>query len=621
MPEQIMNRSLALLSSAALLAVSASAQCFTATGTSIVPIMAPTGGFAVDDEGRSSDILLPFTFAMGGTNWSHIVVESNGEIYLTDGTGVVNPALFGIDGIAEMRGGGAGGSPRITAFGGDAQGIAGLVGWDILLDDTVAGQVKVTWTHMRFFAGTGQDYSMSVTLFNGGAVQFDYDVGNFGVPNTGDFAGLSIGNNVGTGNELSSFLDNAGTSGTLGMVYQNAWNPWNLDDESILLAPNGSGGYDWAVICGLPSNPPAANVNFGTGCYDNSSFASVFQSWTNLQDADAALQGQTLMYVPNGLGYTMLQGAGTFRPTTTATILTLADDVEMAMPLTTPFNYLGTTPIGTVYLSSNGFVSMGAGNNTIDFNNNTYYDDAGDAAFVAYGEDLDPDSGNAGVCSWEEDSGVVYFTWEAVPHWPGGATDGAVTFQIQMDVASGIVTVVYGTMDPGTQTDDASVGYTITGPLALWNGINIATDLPYATTATDVVSPAMTMSASPAPISTVGSGSLVDFTVNNAPDFGGATPIGLNVGLVIWSTAPSSLPLMVLDPTAGPDCTIYVASLDASAGFVGPVGPQTVTFTLPAGVPYGVELFAQGVALSTGINQFLGGVALSNGVRMVISDN
>ena len=93
-----MLRPIALISCAAVLAASASAQCFSPSGTSVVPLM--TSVNPIEDEGLTSDIALTsMFFPIGGTNWTHIVVDANGEVYLTDGTGVVNRSFRGVSDI------------------------------------------------------------------------------------------------------------------------------------------------------------------------------------------------------------------------------------------------------------------------------------------------------------------------------------------------------------------------------------------------------------------------------------------------------------------------------------------------------------------------------------------
>lgn len=116
-----MNRSLALLSSVVLLSVSASAQCYTTSGVS-VPLVA-TGSDPAMDEGLTAEIPLGFNFPMAGVAYTitHIVISSNGEGYLTDGTGVVTPIQYGMVSASDW-GSAVGDSARIAAMGGDQHG-------------------------------------------------------------------------------------------------------------------------------------------------------------------------------------------------------------------------------------------------------------------------------------------------------------------------------------------------------------------------------------------------------------------------------------------------------------------------------------------------------------------
>ena len=245
-----------------LLSPALPAQCLQGAGVSVVALMRPTSAFALDDEGRSSEIaFVGFQFPIGDITYSHFVVESNGEVYLTNGMGVVAPAQYGVSSLAEMRGG-IGASPRLMAISGDLQAGLPLASWDILVDDSVSNQVKITWSGVRVFA-TSATFTVSVTLFVTGSVKCDYSAGDFSDVGWGMHAGISAGDAVGNGLEHSVTLVNGADSGSLPLLFQSDWQPFGLDNKSLAFAPNGNGGYLVSVSCGL-----ASHESYGAGCYD-----------------------------------------------------------------------------------------------------------------------------------------------------------------------------------------------------------------------------------------------------------------------------------------------------------------------------------------------------------------
>lgn len=600
-----MSQSLKLLTTATLLAAAASAQCFSATGTSIVPLMSPTSTWSVDDEGRSSAILLPFSFPIGGSSYDYIAVHSNGEIYFTDNTGVpVLPVNYGITYVGALTQG----SPRICAFGDDLEALpAG--GWDIKVDDTVGGEVKISWEHVHYYASSGaDDFSMSITLYAGGAVRFDYSNGNWDNGAMYSLAGIGGGNNIGS-TAPSSDINFAGSSGNVGSVYQTAFAPWDLDNQGILFVPNVSGGYDWVVACGTPPNPPAYTEAYGQGCYDTSTYQSVYAYFVDAT-ASQVLGGQSFTFIPGGTNYTMIAGGAPFvAPTGAAVDLLLTDDSEIAVTPSLPFNYLGTTPIATLSVNSNGFVNMaGTGVNYIYCYGSTYELLNANAPSFRANADYNPGATGSGHVYSEEIGGVLYVTWSGVYRY-GNTTPE--TMQIQLDLASGMVTIVFGTM--ATTGYGLVVGYAPTGPCLDSGGINLATDLPV-TTGVDLLAPAMALSADPAPVSTGTTGTTVTIQVDYSPEV--VPGSGFVADLLIFSFSQN--PGLDMTFLGAPGCFLYVSSLDLTLAIVGPAGPQTMAFNVPPGVSALTEVFVQAAALAP-VNAF--GVATSNGVKLFISDN
>jgi hypothetical protein len=103
-----------------------SAQCFTPAGGTVVTLT-PTGIFAANDEGLSAPLPLGFTFPMAGASggpFTHVVVDSNGALYLTSGGPATGTPQFGAgNGLDDLRGN-PGDSPRVFPLWCDVEGIA-----------------------------------------------------------------------------------------------------------------------------------------------------------------------------------------------------------------------------------------------------------------------------------------------------------------------------------------------------------------------------------------------------------------------------------------------------------------------------------------------------------------
>jgi hypothetical protein len=327
------------------------------------------------------------------------------------------------------------------------------------------------------------------------------------------------------------------------------------------------------AILGCTFDNSAKHTAVGSGCYPINELASWHQEFLTAAAAEAVLDNQGLLLLPNGNGaYTTIVAGGVFRPGNPASLVTLGDDAQTPLTLPAPFNFRGTTPVATVYLSSNGFLSMGPGNGSRDAEQPVFFSTATEAAIVAYGEDLDPDNGLAGVISTEYDaaSDTYYITFEDVPHYPGNAAiDGAATFQYQLGLASGICTIVYGDMTPGTnvQLDNVCIGETV--PAAATNNpIDLFAVSTFSTYAADNVAVGVVLSADVPAVSTPTSGTVVTYSVANAPDFAPTALPGVKVGVLIGSPLPlAPLPGVDLGFLNAPGCALFVSSLDFVVGF------------------------------------------------------
>ncbi|MBL8755530.1 MAG: hypothetical protein JNK15_19690 [Planctomycetes bacterium] len=126
----------------------------------------------------------------------------------------------------------------------------------------------------------------------------------------------------------------------------------------------------------------------------------------------------------------------------------------------------------------------------------------------------------------------------------------------------------------------------------------------------------LSLAASPTPVSTASSGTLVTYTIGNVPE--ASTGSGVYVGLTIVSLQQDAAGTS-LAGLGMPGCTSWVGSFDVTTAFVGAAPTQTTTFQVPAGLPGGVEFFAMAAALVVPgtLNAF--GAATSDGVRSFVN--
>ncbi len=605
-----MIRTFTLVSAVAAFAASVSAQCFNGTGgTSIAgSLIAFTGFDPAHDEGRSPVTALGFAFPMPGAGtFTDCVIESNGLIYLANG---VNPPFLGnyaYGSLANLAGAAATG-PRIAPYWRDIWAMP--AGWDITTSSVPGVSFTVTWLNTCNYNTTATPKSFSATLYSNGEVDFAY---SGIVVETGTFAGLSVGNAVGGAQPASNFVANP-VGGTVPLMYESftAAN-WDLSSKTIRFSPNVVGGYNVSTVC---SQVAANHSTYGGGCYAQTN--SVYQAWATASAAAPVLANTAITFTPTGGGGYLVTNGGAFLPVGSVqavpTIVANGDDTQTTVPFT-----VGSFP-GSAGLSicSNGFVSLAAGNNTT-WNQSTalLLNDPQTSFRTAH--DMNPTIVGSGQIKYEESASVTMVTWDGVWDYAGTSAADANTMQIQC-YPSGQVVIAWGSLSPlGASGIGYYVGYSPGGASIDGGAIDYATQLPHVVLSSAAAAP-MSLSATPAPVSTGGSGTLVTYTQSNIPE--AAPSSGVYLGLTIISIG-QDLPGTDLSFLGMPGCNLHVTSLDVTLAFVGVSNSLTTLFQIPAGVPYGTQLFAQSAAiivpnsLPNGQNAF--GATLSNAVASFIS--
>lgn len=126
----------------------------------------------------------------------------------------------------------------------------------------------------------------------------------------------------------------------------------------------------------------------------------------------------------------------------------------------------------------------------------------------------------------------------------------------------------------------------------------------------------LALAASPPPVSTATTGTLVVHTVSGIPE--AALGSGVYLGLTILSTT-QDIAGTSLAPLGMPGCASWIGALDAPTAFIGNTPVQSTSFQVPAGVPPGMRIFAMAVALVQAgtVNPF--GAVTSNGVASFVN--
>ncbi len=615
-------RFLASLSALSLLATALHAQCLNTTGGVAAGLLPTTGFYPADDEGRSPpiDMLLgPTGFPMQGATGplTHVVVGSNGELYLTSGGAAVDPVDYGAYSVDQLRGV-AGASPRVWPFSDDLEGPAAT--WAVNVDTSVAGLCKVNWVDVEEYFSGGPQFSFSAALYSSGVIELSYG----DLPAAYGFAGVSIGNAVGTGLETSVDLTTNPDSGTLGMIFQelDGINVPSFSGMTITLIPNGLGGYLSVVTC-----QPASNQSYGVGCHTfvAPDLASSFvESFPGTPAAKAALDGNAMVFVVAGNGYaaTWLPGAAAglyVAPTGAATIVANGDDTTTTFSPSTPVPAPGgLVPAWTI--SSNGVLTAAATGNQFG-NYFATLADVGIAPSLGWycWRDYNPSLTGSGKVKTEEVGNMLYVTYDGVYEY--GTTDPA-TFQWQINMTTGDVFMVWVSMAVTVDVDDMVVGCSLAGVGPTPVSTALSTANPFL-----LVPPAglpMTLSAAPAPV--INPSTTVTYTAGNLPEFLPTSGVYLSTMFLSVNPNPGGFDLLGILTTV-PGCNAWIVTLDLDLGAqltFSPTANWSFTYDNTYFAP-GNQIAAQAVALfDSGFplaNGESGGFLFSNGVLSTTQPN
>lgn len=366
------------------------------------------------------------------------------------------------------------------------------------------------------------------------------------------------------------------------------------------------------ALADLSLGQVACNRPIGVGCHDFSGDRSnLLQIFPNLTAAKVGLDGNALQFAPTANGYvaSWLPGAAPalfVPPSAGATLVADADDTTATISPSSAVPVPGgTESVWTV--SSNGILTAGTPGNqgTSGFATISSLASAPRLAFYTWC-DHNPVDPASGKIVWEEIAGVLYLTWNGVEYDGGTPANAPSTFQYQIELATGLVTLMWTSFSPSDSTGNVVVGCTLAGAGLTPVSQHLATATPYQLQPDTTPLARMQLTASPAPV--LNPSTTVTYTATDVPEF--VPGSGVHVGTLFLSANPLSTGFDLAGVlTTVPGCRAYVATLDIDLG-----GSVNTAPTLSWTFPFSNAFFAPGnVVLAQAIALFDGGSPLSNG--------
>ena len=491
-------------------------------------------------------------------------------------------------------------------------------------DLLVAGSSGNDDVHRFTLAGT------SVGTFHNSALSFAHQLapasdGNvwLGVFTTGVVAKLDAT----TGAQISTFPA-SGARGVFelqngNLLWTNSSGTWLYDvgtASSTQLVAGSS--YHLNLVNLPPSLLVACNRQYGAGCHsfvqDNSNLVELFPT---LADGKARLDGNAMQFAPTGNGYvaTWLPGlAATLYvpPSLTATVVADVSSNSETFTPSAPIPVPGGVATDWT-ISSEGVLTAGSpGNHPTDTTPTLaeVADGVGLSFYTWFSQN--PTEAGSGKIKWEEVGGVLYVTFDNVECALASPTVAPSTYQFQIDMTSGTVTMVWVSMTISSSTADMLVGCSLAGTGVTPTSVDLSTVTATVVQPDGVLVP-MTLSGSPFPI--VNPSTTVTYTATNVPEFIPGSGVYIGTAFLSANPLPGGFDLAGVLTTV-PGCNAYVATLDLDLG-----GALNIAPTLSWNFTYDNVLFAPGNEIAVQavalfdptfplINGESGGFLLSNGV-------
>lgn len=512
-------------------------------------------------------------------------------------------------------------SPLTTNYGGGTSLAAGAT---VYFDLAVNAPVNITQIDVNSVSAASTAGSLEVRICNGTYVGNDTNAAAWTLVGTG--AVTAAGAGLPTVCTLTPFLlapasygvaithvgiaPNYGTGNGTNQTYATA--------EMTMQCGATAGGAPGTAICCTPrvfngsiyynvaggGGTVALRTSYGAGCYRNAT--SVYENFATSAAFDLANTGITFLFT--GAGYTLLPGVTTYvPPSATATALTLTDDSETSVALSSPFVYPGGTTTG-LQVCSNGFVSVAAGNGTAFTPAVPAHLNAAQTAWRNW-HDYNPGAVGSGAVKFEQANGVAYVTWDGVYDYGGTSATSANTFQFQFELATGNVHVVFQTMSTGGNA--RLVGYSPGGASGDPGNTDLSAALPATIALGAIDSTPLALSASARPLI----GTTFNLVTSNV------TGTNLGVNFLGFNQIPA--PGLDLGIIGAPGCAALIDVSTAIGNLIGNLGlpgvSLSVAFPLPNSTAIlGQHVYSQSIWLDATQNAF--GALTSNGLDLLVGN-
>ncbi len=556
----------------------------------------PDGDLGVLLASNVQDVVLPiqsigFAFPVGATTYTDLHITDHGFVQLSN-AGVPAPAAGAVlytPTVANFMAG----SPKVAAMYADVIATNGQIWLKATPTRTV-----VTWKNLQTFGSTGPLFDMQLVLEPSGFATAYFGPGTtnnstFGGVSDNAITGVSPGGGGAAPASLDLSLGGASTNNATYELFATA-GTFDMANNSLLLAGLNP-GYSY-VLLGAPANCATAS-SYGTGCVEVAD--SLYEFFPTAATND--LSGSAISWFFGGGSYTMISPiTGAIAPVGpgAANVAPGLLDGQTSFTLSSPMPGPGG-PITSLNVTTKGQIELTGPSTLIDFTPTA-------AEFVARTNtnfccwsDWDQTDPGSGLIWFEEVGGVAYVTWDNVNHFSAAAPS---RFQFQFDLATGAVTLVFGTMDT-TNTGALLVGFTAAGG-SIDPGSSDLSTIGSATVATAEVQ-AMAMDAVGVP--SLGNLSF-GFNATNVPQL-------LPVGFIFFGD-------FVLNPgvdlgfigMAG--CNAYTNASIGNFSFPAIGGSGFAPLPIPNNIAFvGATLSAQTLALSTltALN-----LVASNGVQFTV---
>lgn len=547
--------------------------------------------------GSGPDFVFPaqsigFAFPLGGTTYTHAHVCDKGYLFLSN-NGVPAPGTADLSASAAEL---AFLSPRIAVLWSDVVSLAS-VGSTVHVKSSP--QIcTISWRRLQCFGSSCSPFDLQVRLFPNGVVECVYGVGatnnSTAPPWSVGVVGISPG-----GIAIPPAPQNLSVAGstTSSIVHEvfTAPNSFDLPANGVRFSPQGS-GWSWTPLG--PAVNCATVTELGTSC---GGVPTTICQQVPAALAAAELGNLALRYQrsPSGYQLSRLLSPTFVPPSAAANVVANGDNVEQTVILPSPLPAAGG-PTSNLVIGSNGYVGLGAIplNAAISMTPATFANLV-IPAIAGVWHDLDPTLPGSGPIRFEVVGTVAYVTWNNVAIV--GAPAATDRFQVQLDLATGDITVVYQTL--GGAGGNYFAGYTRGTSTEPALQVQFATLPPV--TVGDVAVPTMKHGATSTPF--LGN-SQFGFLTSNVPG-----PVPLSVLVLGDTPIPAGVPLAAIGMGL---CQAYgngnLLSLPV------PTLQGTSTALLPIALNQallGISITSQSLAFSPATPL---GLIASNGMQMTI---